>query len=1092
MSHQLDLCGCYYLVPGPNSPRRTYLPQVDVKAGTTILSTTSRTVLSQAFLNPSPSDPVKEASYTFPLYDGVSVVDFTCRIGSRVIFGIVKEKDMAKKVYDDAVARGETAGLLERLPDSADIFTTQLGNVPAGETVVVEITYLGELKHDAGVDGIRFTLPTVIAPRYGTTPAVFSHPTGVAAHTKGGIQVTIDISMDKASRIRGIQSPSHPIAVNLGSTSNPANLRAADFDPCSASATLSLASTELEKDFVLLVLADNIATPKAVLETHPTIQGQRALMATLVPKFSLPASRPEIVFVADRSGSMGGAICTLISALKVFLKSLPIGVKFNICSFGSSYSFLWARSKAYDQTNLNEAIRHVEQFQANLGGTEMFDPIKAVIENRFRDLPLEMIVLTDGEIWQQERLFTYLNGVIKESEVPIRVFSLGLGNSVSHSLVEGLGEAGNGLAQIVGINEKLDGKVVRMLKGALSPHITNYTLEVKYEAMEDDKNDEEITERVSESFNHLLIETNFVDGSMTTSAPRTISLFDETVESAENVPTPASDEQATNAHLPKVCPPKLLQAPHKIPPLFQFTRTVVYLLLSPESTRRTPKCVVLRATSEHGPLELEIPVQALAEPQETIHQLAAKKAVGELEKGRGWLVDATDEGGVPLKERFEGRWDEMLKREAVRLGVQFQVGGKWCSFVAVESNEAELAAMKQARQEESTAPSNNPEREESRLFPTSGLTSTGLDISHASAPLVMYQDPGHAGFSDAVSNVSSTISTGTFTPASVRSHGSPGRMTASVGPLKDYFAGQSANVKYLGSDWSSRTQMQLLHQNQPAQHHQYSQRATGRGLGQGSPWRHRRILADDSDIDQNLEGQAPTSRGISRDSLRQLSATNYGNSSAVGVQQQQTMRGGVEDTVSARQGGALFGMHKTGGGNKTTKGSATARGGDNLFEGNMAGVRATRFASVTADPLPDEDEADDGAGPLRGAPMKKRSRKSVSIPKTDEHRLHLLVALQTFEGSWELDESLLTTIGVDKGSLSEMQGKLEKSTIQRSQTILATILAILFFEVRLPQEKESWELIVDKARAWLDGETVPDVEALFGDVKKMVQAGAKA
>lgn len=28
----------------------------------------------------------------------------------------------------------------------------------------------------------------------------------------------------------------------------------------------------------------------------------------------------------------------------------------------------------------------------------------------------------------------------------------------------------------------------------------------------------------------------------------------------------------------------------------------------------------------------------------------------------------------------------MVEREAVRLGVQFQVGGKWCSFVAAESN----------------------------------------------------------------------------------------------------------------------------------------------------------------------------------------------------------------------------------------------------------------------------------------------------------------------------------------------------------------------------------------------------------------------
>lgn len=95
---------------------------------------------------------------------------------------------------------------------------------------------------------------------------------------------------------------------------------------------------------------------------------------------------------------------------------------------------------------------------------------------------------------------------------------------------------------------------------------------------------------------------------------------------------------------------------------------------------------MLRGTSAHGPLELEIPVRSLEQAGETIHQLAAKKAISELEQGRGWLPQAKDETNTSLKMKFEGRFDDMVEREAVRLGVQFQVGGKWCSFVAVESN----------------------------------------------------------------------------------------------------------------------------------------------------------------------------------------------------------------------------------------------------------------------------------------------------------------------------------------------------------------------------------------------------------------------
>jgi len=63
---------------------------------------------------------------------------------------------------------------------------------------------------------------------------------------------------------------------------------------------------------------------------------------------------------------------------------------------------------------------------------------------------------------------------------PIRVFTLGVGNSVSHALIEGMARAGNGFSQAVGEEEKLDTKVVRMLKGALSPHVNDYTIEIVY------------------------------------------------------------------------------------------------------------------------------------------------------------------------------------------------------------------------------------------------------------------------------------------------------------------------------------------------------------------------------------------------------------------------------------------------------------------------------------------------------------------------------------------------------------------------------------------------------------------------------------
>ncbi len=159
-----SICGCYYVPSVEASNTKKYLPQVDLKAHTTVISTSSRTVLSQTFVNPSSTTDVNECRYVFPLYDGVSVVGFTCQIGSRIIKGIVKEKTKAKEEYDAAVERGETAGLLEQGATS-DVFMTSLGNIPAGEKLYVAITFIGELKYDVGADGIRFTIPTRISPR---------------------------------------------------------------------------------------------------------------------------------------------------------------------------------------------------------------------------------------------------------------------------------------------------------------------------------------------------------------------------------------------------------------------------------------------------------------------------------------------------------------------------------------------------------------------------------------------------------------------------------------------------------------------------------------------------------------------------------------------------------------------------------------------------------------------------------------------------------------------------------------------------------------------------------------------------------------
>ena len=297
---ELDICALYFNTPQPvdvwgGESKRRYLPQVKLDSHTILSSLCYTTTLKQVFSN-SGKEAIPQARYTFPLYDGVAVSGYTITYGDTTLRGVVQQKEVAKKTYEAAVAKGETAGLLEALP--AGVFGVTLGNLPPTTDVHVTIVYCGELKHDAGIDGLRFMLPTSIAPRYGDYPGKLLESTAVS---DSGISITVDVDVGK-SAIRKLQSPSHPIAVSMGTVSSDAQ---ETFTPSKASTTLTLGTTELAHDFIVQLLIDDISKPQALVEKHPDLH-TRAVVATLVPKFSLPTSQPEIVFIADQSGSMRG------------------------------------------------------------------------------------------------------------------------------------------------------------------------------------------------------------------------------------------------------------------------------------------------------------------------------------------------------------------------------------------------------------------------------------------------------------------------------------------------------------------------------------------------------------------------------------------------------------------------------------------------------------------------------------------------------------------------------------------------------------------------------------------------------------------
>ena len=344
---------------------------------------------------------------------------------------------------------------------------------------------------------------------------------------------------------------------------------------------------------------------------------------------------------------------------------------------------------------MKAALDFIGSFSADYGGTELLLPVKAAFEQMLGDMPLEVMLLTDGEIWGEQMLFEYINIQITERGTDARVFALGIGNDVSHTLVEGVARAGHGFAQFVAEGESTDQKVIRMLKGALYPHLTGRTMEVRYSKSDTVQDDDfELVEKVDYCLN---IKDSY-DGPVPSTAAgkyeKPMSFFDTTADLDKPVQPAGLDRYA---HLPKFDTPKVLQAPSEVPSLFPFNRTTIYLLLGPDAPQKPITSIILRATSPQGPLELAINANEEEVVGTVVHQLAAKKAIQELEEGRGWLQSAKTSIGALIKDEHKSRFDELVEREAVRLGESFQVAGKWTSFVAVNANDSSRVQEKPAQ-----------------------------------------------------------------------------------------------------------------------------------------------------------------------------------------------------------------------------------------------------------------------------------------------------------------------------------------------------------------------------------------------------------
>ena len=148
------------IAPGSLTTPKGICPLRHTDVQVRIAGPLARVTVTQEFYNPF-AEKI-EAVYTFPLPPDSAVDDMTMHVGDRTIRGLIKPRDEARKIYDEARRTGRIASLLDQ--ERPNIFTQAVANIVPGATVKIEIAYVETVPYEAGA--YSFNFPMVVAPRY--------------------------------------------------------------------------------------------------------------------------------------------------------------------------------------------------------------------------------------------------------------------------------------------------------------------------------------------------------------------------------------------------------------------------------------------------------------------------------------------------------------------------------------------------------------------------------------------------------------------------------------------------------------------------------------------------------------------------------------------------------------------------------------------------------------------------------------------------------------------------------------------------------------------------------------------------------------
>lgn len=383
-----------------------------------------------------------EAVYSFPVPLDSAFMGMEATLAGQQLVAQVLPRQQAARNYDDAIAEGDSAVLLERLEPG--MLCVNLGNLKSGEKGEIVLRFAAPLYTAHGA--ARFSLPLVHRPRYGRS--------SLGELEEPRHEFAVEHPLEATIRIQGMLAR---VPVNCAT-------HGARFSTDGEVQCLRLNQAMLDRDLVLVFdLPHDFRAQGRLIADGDGVIG----MLTFTTSKSLhDVGSCDLCLVMDGSGSMSGdAIAQSRDALRAVAEVLRDDDRIQILRFGSRVVPLFRRPLKASGRVRDAMVSLVDTIDSDLGGTEMGDGLAQAIDalcslGRESGRTQAIILVTDGAVQSREVEHARARAI----EAGIRIFVVAVGGSAGVDVLRPLSATTCAVLERAVPAEPIDEAVMRQLR----------------------------------------------------------------------------------------------------------------------------------------------------------------------------------------------------------------------------------------------------------------------------------------------------------------------------------------------------------------------------------------------------------------------------------------------------------------------------------------------------------------------------------------------------------------------------------------------------------------------------------------------------